>query len=157
MFFKVLEKGVSERLGSLPEKEFDVYMKRLETECKVIVPNDLVDYFMILWDIINWCKSNDIMVGTGRGSVCGSLVAYCLHITDVDPLKYDLMFERFLNETRVKAPENFVIEMENGEVINIPVEKKIKIPLTNGKEIDIDVDLDFSNIDIDVDKLKSML
>ena len=112
---------------------------------------------MILWDIINWCKSNDIMVGTGRGSVCGSLVAYCLHITDVDPLKYDLMFERFLNETRVKAPENFVIEMENGEVINIPVEKKIKIPLTNGKEIDIDVDLDFSNIDIDVDKLKSML
>lgn len=103
LFFKVLEKGVSERLGDLPEKEFDVYMKRLETECKVIVPNDLVDYFMILWDIINWCKSNDIMVGTGRGSVCGSLVAYCLHITDVDPLKYDLMFERFLNETRVSG------------------------------------------------------
>lgn len=103
LFFDMLEKGVQERLSHLPKKEFEVYMKRLEIECNVIVPNDLVDYFMILWDIINWCKKNGIMVGTGRGSVCGSLVAYCLHITDVDPLKYGLMFERFLNETRVSG------------------------------------------------------
>jgi len=103
LFFKELEKGINERLGHLPSKKLKIYMERIETECSVIVPNGLVDYFMILWDIIKWCKDNDINVGTGRGSVCGSLIAYCLHITDVDPLKYGLMFERFLNETRVSG------------------------------------------------------
>lgn len=103
LFFEYLEKGINERLGHLKPKEMAKYMKQIETECAVIVPNGLCDYFMILWDIIKWCKDNDINVGTGRGSVCGSLVAYCLHITDVDPLKYGLMFERFLNETRVSG------------------------------------------------------
>ena len=103
LFFEELEKGINERLGHLKPKELDKYMKQIETECNVIVPNGLCDYFMILWDIIRWCHENDINVGTGRGSVCGSLVAYCLHITDVDPLKYGLMFERFLNETRVSG------------------------------------------------------
>lgn len=102
-FFEELEKGINERLGHLKPKEMKKYMKQIETECSVIVPNGLCDYFMILWDIIKWCHDNDINVGTGRGSVCGSLVAYCLHITDVDPLKYGLMFERFLNETRVSG------------------------------------------------------
>lgn len=102
-FFEELEKGINERLGHLKPKEMNKYMKQIETECSVIVPNGLCDYFMILWDIIKWCHDNDINVGTGRGSVCGSLVAYCLHITDVDPLKYGLMFERFLNETRVSG------------------------------------------------------
>jgi len=101
LFFEQLEKGVNERLGNFDKKKLDVYLKQIEVECNVIVPNGLCDYFMILWDIINWCKNNDINIGTGRGSVCGSLVAYCLHITDVDPIKYGLMFERFLNETRV--------------------------------------------------------
>lgn len=103
LFFEELERGVSERLGHLPSKELQKYIDRIETECKVIVPNGLSDYFMILWDVMMWCKKEDINVGTGRGSVCGSLVAYCLHITDVDPLKYDLLFERFLNETRVSG------------------------------------------------------
>lgn len=103
LFFDVLQKGIDERLSDVPKDMLPVYLKRLETECNVIVPNDLVDYFMILWDIINWCHENNIMTGPGRGSVCGSLVAYCLHITDVDPLKYGLMFERFLNETRVSG------------------------------------------------------
>lgn len=102
-FFEELEKGINERLGHLKPKEMEKYMKQIEIECGVIVPNGLCDYFMILWDIIRWCHENDINVGTGRGSVCGSLVAYCLHITDVDPLKYGLMFERFLNETRVSG------------------------------------------------------
>lgn len=102
-FFEELEKGINERLGHLKPKEMEKYMKQIEIECSVIVPNSLCDYFMILWDIIRWCHENDINVGTGRGSVCGSLVAYCLHITDVDPLKYGLMFERFLNETRVSG------------------------------------------------------
>lgn len=102
-FFEKLEDGINERLSHLPPKKLKKYLDRIEVECSVIVPNGLTDYFMILWDIINWCKNNDINVGTGRGSVCGSLIAYCLHITDVDPLKYGLMFERFLNETRVSG------------------------------------------------------
>lgn len=103
LFFQELERGINERLGDLPTKKMKEYLKQIETECAVIVPNGLCDYFMILWDIIKWCRDNDINTGPGRGSVCGSLIAYCLHITDVDPLKYGLMFERFLNETRVSG------------------------------------------------------
>lgn len=103
LFFEELEKGFNKHFGKLPEKEKAVYLKQIETECAVIVPNGLCDYFMILWDIINWCHKNGISTGPGRGSVCGSLIAYCLHITNVDPLKYGLMFERFLNETRVSG------------------------------------------------------
>lgn len=103
LFFQELERGINERLGDLPPKKMKEYLKQIETEFAVIVPNGLCDYFMILWDIIKWCRDNDINTGPGRGSVCGSLIAYCLHITDVDPLKYGLMFERFLNETRVSG------------------------------------------------------
>lgn len=103
LFFEQLEKGFNEHFGKLSPQEQAVYMKQIETECAVIVPNGLCDYFMILWDIINWCHKNHIRTGPGRGSVCGSLIAYCLHITDVDPLKYNLLFERFLNETRVSG------------------------------------------------------
>ena len=103
LFFRELEKGFNQHFGKLSEKEQAVYYKQLETECAVVVPNGLCDYFLILWDIINWCHEHNIRTGPGRGSVCGSLIAYCLHITDVDPLKYGLMFERFLNETRVSG------------------------------------------------------
>ena len=103
LFFSELEKGFNQHFGKLPKKEQEMYMRQIETECAVIVPNGLCDYFMILWDIINWCHEHNIRTGPGRGSVCGSLIAYCLHITDVDPLKYGLMFERFLNETRVSG------------------------------------------------------
>ena len=103
LFFSELEKGINERLSGKSGDEMARYMEQIEKECGVIVPNGLCDYFMILWDIINWCHKNGINTGTGRGSVCGSLVAYCLRITDVDPLKYGLMFERFLNETRVSG------------------------------------------------------
>lgn len=103
LFFKQLEYGISTRLKDKKGAEMEKYLQRLETECKVIVPNGLSDYFLILWDIKNWCRKNGILTGPGRGSVCGSLVAYLLYITDVDPLKYGLMFERFLNETRVSG------------------------------------------------------
>jgi DNA polymerase III subunit alpha len=103
LFFEELEKGFNEHFGNLSKKEQEPYIERLETECKVIVPNGLCDYFMIMWDILNHCHENGVMTGPGRGSVCGSLVAYCLHITQVDPLKYNLLFERFLNETRVSG------------------------------------------------------
>lgn len=101
-FFEKLEQGVQERLVGKVD-DLDKYMNELEKECAIIVPNGLCDYFMILWDIMNWCREQGIMTGSGRGSVCGSLIAYCLYITDVDPLKYDLMFERFLNATRVSG------------------------------------------------------
>ena len=103
LFFQEVEKGFNEHFGKLPKKEQKRYLEQLEVECRVIVPNGLCDYFMILWDIMKWCKENNIMVGPGRGSVCGSLVAYCLHITYVNPLKYGLLFSRFLNETRVSG------------------------------------------------------
>lgn len=101
-FFEKLEAGVQERLVGKVDN-LDQYLAELEKECAIIVPNGLCDYFMILWDIMNWCREQGIMTGSGRGSVCGSLIAYCLYITDVDPLKYHLMFERFLNETRVSG------------------------------------------------------
>lgn len=102
-FFQEVERGINERLSDKKGDELDTYLERVEKECGVIVPNGLCDYFMILWDIMKWCRDNDINTGPGRGSVCGSLIAYLLYITDVDPLKYDLMFERFLNETRVSG------------------------------------------------------
>lgn len=101
-FFEKLEAGVQERLVGKVDN-LDQYLNELEKECAIIVPNGLCDYFMILWDIMHWCREQGIMTGSGRGSVCGSLIAYCLYITDVDPLKYNLMFERFLNETRVSG------------------------------------------------------
>lgn len=101
-FFEKLEAGVQERLVGKVDN-LDQYLAELEKECAIIVPNGLCDYFMILWDIMSWCREQGIMTGSGRGSVCGSLIAYCLYITDVDPLKYHLMFERFLNETRVSG------------------------------------------------------
>ena len=64
-----------------------------------------VDYFLIVWDFINYAKSNDIMVGPGRGSAAGSIVSYCLKITNIDPIKYNLLFERFLNPERVSMPD----------------------------------------------------
>ena len=103
LFWSEVTKGFNEHFGGLSAKEQKRYLAELEKECAVVVPNGLCDYFMILWDIIRWCHDNGIMTGPGRGSVCGSLIAYCLHITDVDPLKYALMFERFLNETRVSG------------------------------------------------------
>lgn len=103
LFFTEIEKGFSERLSDLSEQEKNLYFERLEKECDVIVKAGLCDYFMILWDIMKYCSESNIQTGTGRGSVCGSLVAYLLKITEIDPIKYGLMFERFLNETRVSG------------------------------------------------------
>ena len=79
--------------------------ERLDYELSVIKKMGYVDYFLIVWDFINYAKSNGIAVGPGRGSAAGSIVAYCLAITDVDPIKYNLIFERFLNPERVSMPD----------------------------------------------------
>ena len=99
--------------------------KRLEYELDVIRTMGYVDYFLIVWDFINYARSKDIMVGPGRGSAAGSIVSYSLGITDIDPVRYNLLFERFLNPERVSMPDidvDFCYERRQ-EVIDYVVEK----------------------------------
>ncbi len=100
-FRNMCEKGLKERYGTPAEEAF----KRLEYEIRVITQMGYVDYYLIVWDFINYAKQHDIPVGPGRGSGAGSLCAYCIGITEIDPLKYNLLFERFLNPERVSMPD----------------------------------------------------
>ncbi len=114
-------KGLEERYETITDGHKD----RLAFEIGVIEEMGFVDYFLITWDFIKYAKDNDIMVGPGRGSAAGSLVSYCLRITDIDPLKYNLLFERFLNPERVSMPDidiDFCYERRQ-EVIDYVVEK----------------------------------
>ncbi len=98
---------------------------RLEYELDVIHTMGYVDYFLIVWDFIHYARSQNIMVGPGRGSAAGSIVSYCLGITDIDPIRYNLLFERFLNPERVSMPDidvDFCFERRQ-EVIDYVVEK----------------------------------
>jgi len=85
--------------------QFPQYLQRLQWECETIIKMGFSGYFLIVADFINWAKNNGVPVGPGRGSGAGSLVAYALGITDLDPLRYDLLFERFLNPERVSMPD----------------------------------------------------
>lgn len=99
--------------------------ERLKYELSVIQSMGYVDYFLIVWDFIKYAKDHDIMVGPGRGSAAGSLVSYCLEITTIDPIKYQLLFERFLNPERVSMPDidvDFCFERRQ-EVIDYVVRK----------------------------------
>ena len=99
--------------------------ERLDYELGVIKRMGYVDYFLIVWDFINYARRNGIPVGPGRGSAAGSIVAYCLHITNIDPIKYSLLFERFLNPERVSMPDidiDFCFERRQ-EVIDYVGEK----------------------------------
>ena len=99
--------------------------KRLDYELGVIHSMGYVDYFLIVWDFIHFAKSNGISVGPGRGSAAGSIVSYCLEITDIDPIRYNLLFERFLNPERVSMPDidvDFCFERRQ-EVIDYVVRK----------------------------------
>ena len=98
-FFKVK----SENLNS--DKNYLKYKDRLEHELDIIIEMKYASYFLIVSDYIKWAKNNDIPVGPGRGSGAGSLVAWCLSITDVDPIKFNLIFERFLNPDRISMPD----------------------------------------------------
>ncbi len=118
---ELCEKGLQKRYGdSTPELQ-----ERLRYELKTIKEMGFVDYFLIVWDFIGFAKRDGISVGPGRGSTAGSLVAYCLEITDVDPMKYDLLFERFLNPGRKSLPDadiDFAVEGRD-RVINYVAEK----------------------------------
>jgi DNA polymerase-3 subunit alpha len=101
------------------------YIDRLKMELQVIKKMGYSSYFLIVWDFISYSRKNGIPVGPGRGSAAGSLVAFCLDITEIDPIKYDLLFERFLNPERISMPDIDVdfCKDRRGEVINYVAEK----------------------------------
>ncbi len=98
-------KLISKQLGKKAESEKPVYENRIELELKTILSMGFASYFLIVADFIGYAKSQNIPVGPGRGSAAGSLVAYCLKITDLDPIPYHLLFERFLNPERISMPD----------------------------------------------------
>ena len=120
-FRKLCYEGFAERYPDKPQS----YIDRLEYEIGVISRMGYVNYYLIVWDFINYAKSQGIPVGPGRGSGAASIVAYCMHITEVDPMKYSLIFERFLNPERVSMPDfdtDFCQE-RRGEVIDYVIQK----------------------------------
>lgn len=107
---ELCSKGLEERYHDVDEESVMrqigmTLRERLDYELGVIRNMGYVDYFLIVWDFINYARQNEIMVGPGRGSAAGSIVAYCLKITDIDPIRYNLLFERFLNPERVSMPD----------------------------------------------------
>lgn len=128
-FEKVVNDGFAERQQTVWEPmqaagmlkyDLDAYHKRLRIELDTIKNMGFPGYFLIVWEFINYAKEQGIPVGPGRGSAAGSLAAYCMKITDVDPIQYDLLFERFLNPERVSMPDidiDFCIR-GRGDVIN---------------------------------------
>ena len=120
-FRKLCMDGFAERYENPPQE----YRDRLEYEIGVISRMGYVNYYLIVWDFIRYAKESGIPVGPGRGSGAASIVAYCMHITEVDPMKYALIFERFLNPERVSMPDfdtDFCQE-RRGEVIEYVMEK----------------------------------
>ena len=118
---KLCEDGLKERY---PEDDGTLH-DRMEYELGVIQKMGYVDYFLIVWDYINYCREHGIAVGPGRGSAAGSIVSYCLKITNIDPIRYSLLFERFLNPERVSMPDidvDFCFERRQ-EVIDYVKEK----------------------------------
>ena len=113
---QLVDRGMRERYPNADES----VVSRMQYELDTISQMGYVDYFLIVWDFIHYAKSHGIPVGPGRGSAAGSVVAYCLHITDVDPIKYSLIFERFLNPERVSMPDIDIdfCYVRRGEVID---------------------------------------
>src|SRR5215203_5234095 len=132
-FEHVVRQGFEQRLARLKElaakgvlkHTLDEYERRLTYEIDMIKKMKYPGYFMIVWDFIRYAREQGIPVGPGRGSAAGSLVAYCLRITDVDPIEYDLIFERFLNPERVSLPDIDIdfCERRRGEVIEYVTRK----------------------------------
>lgn len=115
-------KGLRRRLN---DNVSSLYQERLNHELKIINEMGFCDYFLVVWDYVKYAKFNKILVGPGRGSAAGSLVSYTLGITDIDPIKYNLLFERFLNPNRVTMPD-IDIDFDNeriDEVINYVISK----------------------------------
>ncbi|MBC2851383.1 DNA polymerase III subunit alpha [Cetobacterium sp. 8H] len=119
---KIVYKGLSERYPSGLNEEL---LKRVEYELDVILKMGYEEYFIVVWDFISYAKGKNIPIGPGRGSAAGSLVAYALKITDLDPIKYNLIFERFLNPERISMPDIDIdiCQERRGEVIDYVTKK----------------------------------
>lgn len=119
------KKGLEERLKFIPQEQHELYKNRLQTEIEIINKMNFPGYMIIVWDFINEAKKRGVPVGPGRGSAAGSLVAYSLRITDLDPIPYNLLFERFLNPERVSMPDIDVdfCQTRRGEIIDYVTEK----------------------------------
>ncbi len=117
--------GLKERLKHVPQEKHEEYKQRLEFEMNIINSMKFPGYMLIVWDFVKVAKEMGIAVGPGRGSAAGSLVAYSLDITDIDPMKYDLLFERFLNPERISMPDIDMdfMQARRGEVIDYVVKK----------------------------------
>ena len=117
--------GLDKRLVHVPNEKHEEYKKRLEFEMNIINSMKFPGYMLIVWDFVKVAKEMGIAVGPGRGSAAGSLVAYALEITDIDPMKYDLLFERFLNPERISMPDIDMdfMQARRGEIIDYVVEK----------------------------------
>ena len=100
LFWSLIDRGLQKKIISRG-KDQEIYLKRIEIEYDVISRGGFIDYFLILNDVIRFCETNGILVGAGRGSGAGSLIAYLLDLVHADPIEYDLIFERFLNEGRI--------------------------------------------------------
>ena len=132
-FSKVVRDGFAERLAYLKRlsdngalrNSLDAYERRIEDEIRIIQNMKYPGYFLIVWDLIRFAREQGIPVGPGRGSAAGSLVSYCMRITDIDPLQYGLLFERFLNPERVTLPDIDIDFCMNrrGEVIDYVTRK----------------------------------
>ncbi len=124
-FIHCCRKGLEKRLEHVPETRHTEYRERLEFEMDVINQMKFPGYMLIVWDFVREAKNMGIAVGPGRGSAAGSLVAFALEITDIDPMKYDLLFERFLNPERVSMPDIDMdfMQARRGEIIDYVVRK----------------------------------
>lgn len=124
-FVHKCKEGLEKRLKLVPQERHEEYRQRLEYEMDIINSMKFPGYMLIVWDFIRDAKQKGIPVGPGRGSAAGSLVAYALEITDIDPMKYNLLFERFLNPERVSMPDIDVdfCQKRRGESIDYVVEK----------------------------------
>lgn len=145
MFCQLLEEGL-QRL--IPEEKQEQYRKQMEYEKYIIESTDNVDYLLVQYDTCNWARENNILVGCGRGSAAGSLLLYLLGITLIDPIKYDLIFERFLLPERAGLypaqttiigqdieTENYLqIELENGKVLNIDRDAQLIVKRADAEE-----------------------
>ena len=133
MFFGLLKEGFDKLV---PEEKKEVYKKRLEHEIYVLEATNNVDYMLVQYDTVNWARENGILVGCGRGSAGGCLVLYLLGITLIDPIKYDLIFERFL------LPERAGLYPSDVTVVGDSIESKdyVEVELNNGQTYKIDKD-----------------
>ena len=132
LFLNLIKKGFKEKNIVDPHK----YIDRLKTEIAVLKQGDVIDYFLSLYDIIQFAKRENMLTGIGRGSAGGSLVAYLLGIIQIDPLEFDLLFERFLNSGRMGEYQDrpsYDIELEDGSTITLAEGALVRV-MRNEKE-----------------------